>query len=89
MPKQSPAASSASPLASDPTIDSDRLDAIGRYVAVRDWSLAVVDLMELAGQSLTSREPLEMSNPTLKGISGLLRDLLQQMDEHVDVIREA
>jgi len=87
MPKQSLAVPTASSLASDPTVDPNRLDALGRYVTLRDWSFAVVDLMELAGQSLTSREPLEMSNPTLKGISGLLRDLLQQMDEHVEAIR--
>jgi hypothetical protein len=89
MPKQSPATPAASSLAPDPTIDSDRLDAIGRYVNLRDWSFAVVDLMEVAGQSLTSPEPFDIANPTLKGISGLLRDLLQQMDERVDVIRGA
>jgi len=87
MPKQSPATPAASSLAANPTVTSHRLDALGRYVTLRDWSFAVVDLMELAGQSLISREPLEMSNPTLKGISGLLRDLLQQMDEHVEAIR--
>jgi hypothetical protein len=58
MPKQSSSAPAASSLASDPSSDSDRLDAIGRYVNLRDWSFAVVDLMEVAGQSLTRSIPL-------------------------------
>jgi hypothetical protein len=41
----------------------------------------------LYGGRTTSPEPFEIANPTLKGISGLLRDLLQQMDEYVEVIR--
>jgi len=83
MPKQSPAIPAVSPLV------SDRLDAIGRYITLRDWSFAVIDLMEVAGHTLASHEPSEISNPTLKGVSGLLRDLLQQIDERVDVIRES
>jgi hypothetical protein len=79
------AASSFNPNATNP---SDRLDAIGRYINLRDWSFAVIDLMEVTGKSMTSSDPIVVCDQTLTGVSGSLRDLLQQIDEHVEVIRE-
>ncbi len=89
MPKPSSATPAASSLESGPADPSDRLDAIGRYINLRDWSFAVIDLMEVAGKARTGHDPIEIADPALMGVSGLLRDLLQQIDERVDVIREA
>ncbi len=44
--------------------------------------------MEVAGKTRTGHDPVEIADPTLMGVSSLLRDLLQQIDERVDVIRE-
>jgi len=44
--------------------------------------------MEVGGHTLAGHEPSEISSPALKGVSSLLRDLLQQIDERVDAIRE-
>jgi hypothetical protein len=88
MPKSSQSARAAASLESNPVNSSGRLDAIGRYLDLRDWSFAVIDLMEVAGKSTTRRDPVAMCDQTLTGLSGLLRHLLQQIDERVDVIRE-
>jgi len=87
MPKQSPSVRATSPFNADPVSASDRLDAIGRYINLRDWSFAVIDLMEVAGKAMTGGDPIIVCDPTLTGVSGLLRDLLLQMDERVDIIK--
>jgi hypothetical protein len=87
MSKQSPSALAASSLNSSSVSPSDRLDAIGRYLNLRDWSFAIIDLMEVAGKAMTSSDRIEVCDQTLLGVAGLLRDLTQQMDEHVSVIR--
>jgi hypothetical protein len=88
MSKQSPSERAASSLKSDPVNPSDRLDAIGRYLNLRDWSFAVIDLMEVAGKAMTSTDRIAVCDQTLTGVSGLMRDLLCQMDEQVDAIKE-
>jgi len=75
------------PLFAIPANPSDRLDAIGRYLNLRDWSFAVIDLMEVAGKAMTGGDRIEVCDQTLLGVAGLLRDLTQQIDEHVSVIR--
>jgi len=86
MSKQSSAARAASSFNSSIS-PSDRLDAIGRYLNLRDWSFAVIDLMEVAGKAMTSGDRIDVCDQTLLGVAGLLRDLAQQIDEHVSVIR--
>ena len=44
--------------------------------------------MEVAGKSVTAVDPIEIGSRTLLDVSGLLRDLLEQIDASVDVIRE-
>jgi len=88
MPKPAQSARPESSLESNPLSSSERLDAIGRYLDLRDWSLAVIDLMEVAGKSMTRRDPVAMCDQTLSGLSGLLRHLVQEIDRRVDVIRE-
>ena len=88
MPKSSQPARAAASLESSPVNSSERLDAIGRYLDLRDWSFAVIDLMEVAGKSMTRRDPVAMCDQTLTGLSGLLRHLVQEIDGRVDVIRE-
>jgi len=68
---------------------SARLDAIGSYMRLRDWSFAVIDLMEVAGRSMSGRDRVEIGDQTLMESSALLRNLLRQIDEQVEVIREA
>jgi len=87
MSKQSSAARAASSLISKAISPPDRLDAIGRYLNLRDWSFAVIDLMEVAGKAMTGGDRIEVCDQTLLGVAGLLRDLTQQIDEHVSVIR--
>ena len=89
MSKQSPSAHATSSLNPAPLVPSDRLDAIGRYINLRDWSFAVIDLMEVAGKAMTSGDRIEVSDQTLLGVAGLLRDLAQQIDERVEVIKES
>jgi len=89
MTKQFPFASAASSPNSNATNPADRLDAIGRYLNLRDWSFAVIDLMEVAGKAMTSGDRIEVSDQTLLGVAGLLRDLAQQIDERVEVIKES
>jgi len=89
MSKQSPSARAASSLKNSPSVStSDRLDAIGRYLNLRDWSFAVIDLMEVAGKAMTGGDRILICDQTLTGVSGLLRDLLLQIDEHVEVIKD-
>ena len=87
MSKQSPSALAASSLNSFSVSPSDRLDAIGRYLNLRDWSFAVIDLMEVASKAMTGGDRIEVCDQTLLGVAGLLRDLTRQIDEHVAVIR--
>ena len=87
MPKSSQSARAAASLESNPVNSSERLDAIGRYLDLRDWSFAVIDLMEVAGKSMTRRDPVAMCDQTLTGLSGLLRHLVQEIDGRVEVIR--
>jgi len=89
MSKQSPAARAASSFNPSPVNASDRLDAIGRYINLRDWSFALIDLMEVAGKSMVSGERIAVCDQTLMGASGLLRELLEQMDGRVEAITEA
>ena len=89
MSKQSPSALAASSLNSSSVSPSDRLDAIGRYLNLRDWWFAVIDLMEVAGKAMTGIDRTEVCDQTLLGASELLRELLEQMDGRVEVIREA
>jgi len=89
MSKQPPSAHASSPLNSTRLSPSDRLDTIGRYVNLRDWSLAVIDLMDVAGKAMTGSDRIMVCDQTLTGVAGLLRDLLQQIEEHVDVIKES
>ncbi len=88
MPKQSPAASAVSLCNLDTVNHSDRLDAIGSYIRLRDWSFAVIDLMEVAGRSMSGADRVEIGDQTLMESSALLRNLLQQIDEQVDLMRE-
>jgi len=88
MSKQPPSAHASSPLDPTPLVPSDRLDAIGRYINLRDWSFAVMDLMDVAGKAMTGSDRIAACDQTLTGVTGLLRDLLQQIDEHVEVIQE-
>jgi len=87
MSKQSPSTRPASSLNSSSVSPSDRLDAIGRYLNLRDWSFAVIDLMEVAGKAMTGGDRIDVCDQTLLGVAGLLRDLTQQIDERVSVIR--
>jgi len=87
MSKQSPSAHAASSLNPPSVILSDRLDAIGRYLNLRDWSFAIIDLMEVAGKAMTGNDRIVVCDQTLTGVSGLLRDLLQQIEGCVDVIK--
>jgi len=87
MSKQSSVARAASSLSSNPMSPSDRLDAIGRHINLRDWSFAVIDLMEVAGKAMTGGDRIDVCDQTLLGVAGLLRDLTQQIDERVSVIR--
>ena len=88
MPKSSKPAHAAASLESNPVNSSERLDAIGRYLDLRDWSFAVIDLMEVAGKSVTRKDPVAMCDQTLAGLSGLLRHLVKEIDGRVDVLRE-
>jgi len=88
MPKPFQSARAAASLESHPVKSSERLDAIGRYLDLRDWSFAVIDLMEVAGKSMTRRDPVAMCDQTLTWLSGLLRHLVREIDGRVDVIRE-
>jgi len=72
-----------------PAIPSDRLAAMGSYIRLRDWSFAVIDLMEVAGKSMGGPGRIEIGDQTLMETSALLRNLLMQIDEQVDVMREA
>jgi len=87
--KQPPSAHASSPLDPTPLIPTNRLDAIGRYINLRDWSFAVIDLMDVAGKAMTGSDRIVVCDQTLTGVAGLLRDLLQQIDEHVEVIKES
>ena len=87
MSKQSRFAHATSSLNSPSVSPLDRLDAIGRYLNLRDWSFAVIDLMEVAGKAMISGDRIDVCDQTLLGVAGLLRDLTQQMDERVSVIR--
>ena len=89
MPKQSTAASAASLCNPDTANLSHRLDAIGSYIRLRDWSFAVIDLMEVAGRSMSGGDRVEIGNQTLMETSALLRNLLQQIDVQVDAMRGA
>jgi len=89
MSKQSSVARAASSLSSNPMSPSDRLDAIGRHINLRDWSFAVIDLMEVAGKAATGSDRIALCDQTLTGVSGLLRDLVQQIEGCVDVIKES
>jgi len=64
------------------------LDAIGSYLRLRDWSFAVIDLMEVAGRSMSGRDRVEIGDQTLMETSALLRSLLQQIDTQVEVMKE-
>jgi len=72
-------------MASQPQNQSDRLAAIGRYANLRDWILALVDLVEVAGQAQVEAK-IEIAERTLVETAGLLRDLLEQMDSRIEVI---
>jgi len=63
---------------------SDRLAAIDRYANLRNWMLALVDLVEVAGQAQVEAK-IEIAERTLVETAGLLRDLLEQMDSRIDV----
>jgi len=89
MSKQSPAARAATSSKPDAVSSSDRLDAIGSYMRLRDWSFAVIDLMEVAGRSMSGGDRVEISDQTLMETSALLRNLLQQIDAQVEVMKEA
>jgi hypothetical protein len=89
MSKQSPAARAATSSKPDAISSSDRLDAIGSYMRLRDWSFAVIDLMEVAGRSMSSADRVEIGDQTLMESSALLRSLLQQIDAQVEAMREA
>jgi len=65
--------------------ESDRLAAIGRYANLRNWMLALVDLVEVAGQAQVEAK-IEIAERTLVETGGLLRDLLEQMDSRIEVI---
>ena len=86
MTKQPPFASATSSPNSNTANPADRLDAIGRYLNLRDWSFAVIDLMEVAGKAMTGGDRIEVCDQTLLGAAGLLRDLTQQIDERVSEI---
>ena len=45
--------------------------------------------MEVTGKAMTGGDRIEVCDQTLLGAAGLLRDLTQQIDEHVDVIKES
>lgn len=65
--------------------ESDRLAAIDRYANLRNWMLALVDLVEVAGQAQVEAK-IEIAERTLVEMAGLLRDLLEQMDSRIEVI---
>jgi len=88
MPKSSQPARAAASLEPNSVNSPERLDAIGRYLDLRDWSFAVIDLMEVAGKSMTRRDPVAMCDQTLSGLSGLLRHLVLEIDGRVDMIKE-
>ena len=87
MSKQSPAARAATSSKPDAISSSDRLDAIGSYIRLRDWSFAVIDLMEVAGRSMSGGDRVEIGDQTLMETSALLRSLLQQIDARVELIK--
>lgn len=89
MPKQSIAANAAPLHYSDALSPSTRLDVLGKYARLRDWSLAVIDLMEVAGRSMCSDDRIEIADQTLMEASSLLRDLLLQIDETVESTKGA
>ena len=89
MSKQSLAARAVTSSKPDDISSSDRLDAIGSYMRLRDWSFAVIDLMEVAGRSMSGGDRVEISDQTLMETSALLRNLLQQIDAQVEVMKEA
>jgi len=89
MSKQSPAARAATSNKPEAISSSDRLDAIGSYMRLREWSFAVIDLMEVAGKSMSGSDRVEISDQTLMESSALLRNLLQQIDAEVEVMKGA
>jgi len=72
-------------MASQQQNESDRLSAIDRYANLRNWMLALVDLVEVAGQAQVEAK-IEIAERTLVETAGLLRDLLEQVDSQVEVI---
>ena len=46
------------------------------------------DLMEVAGKSMSSADRIEIGDETLMETSALLRNLLKQIDEQVEVMKE-
>ena len=66
--------------------ESDRLAAIDRYSNLRNWMLALVDLVEVAAQAQVEAK-IEIAERTLVETAGLLRDLLEQMDSRIEVSR--
>jgi len=87
MSKQPQTARAATSSKPDAISSSARLDAIGSYMRLRDWSFAVIDLMEVAGRSMSSSDRVEISDQTLMETSALLRNLLQQIDEQVELMK--
>jgi len=65
--------------------ETDRLAALDRYANLRHWTLALVDLIEVAGQAQVEAK-IEIAERTLVKTAGLLRDLLEQMDSRIEVI---
>jgi hypothetical protein len=88
MSKHSPAARAATSSKPDAISSSNRLDSIGSYMRLRDWSFAVIDLMEVAGRSMSGADRVEIGDQTLMDSSALLRNLLQQIDEQVELMKE-
>jgi hypothetical protein len=64
-----------------------RTQAIDSYTNLRDWSYALIDLIEVAGVA-SGKAGIQAPDSTLTDAAGLLRDLMQQIDASVDVIRE-
>jgi hypothetical protein len=65
--------------------ESNRLAAIDRYANLRNWMLALIDLVEVAGQAQVVAK-IEIAERTLVETAGLLRDLLEQMNSRIEVI---
>lgn len=78
MPKLSPTAPAA-------CSKSDRLAVVDRYTNLRSWTLALVDLIEVAGHAQAEAK-IEIADRTLVKAAELLRDLREQMDSRIDVI---